>query len=85
MPVVQGPVLEALTTVPPEPSPAASPPPRTHQPAAPAVPAAPPTHRTASPAAPRAGGANVCAWGEQYGGWATGGDAARICRDTYGR
>ncbi|MDX3076201.1 hypothetical protein ACIP98_28630 [Streptomyces sp. NPDC088354] len=51
----------------------------------PAVPAAPHPHRTASPAAPRAGGANVCAWGEQYGGWATGGDAAHICRDTYGR
>lgn len=80
VPVVQEPALEALTTVGPEPSayPAT---PRTRHPAAPA--AAP--HRTASPAATRAGGANVCAWGERYGGWAPSGDAARICRDAYGR
>ncbi|MFJ4850506.1 hypothetical protein [Streptomyces sp. NPDC088733] len=91
VPVVQAPVLEALTTVPPERSPS-SPAPRTHRPAHPAAPerrrapAAPPPHRTSASAAPQAvDGADVCAWGERYGGWATGGDAARICRGTYGR
>ncbi|MEU6345628.1 hypothetical protein ABZ883_32270 [Streptomyces sp. NPDC046977] len=93
VPVVQAPLLEALTTVPPERFPS-SPAPRTHRPAVPAAPQrhrapaapAPPPRRTSVPAAPRAGdGADVCAWGERYGGWAAGGDAARICRDTYGR
>jgi hypothetical protein len=54
---------------------------------------APPRHGLTEYAAPTAGptavpvpgGTNVCALGETYGGWAAGSQAARICRQAYGR
>ncbi|MFJ5614059.1 hypothetical protein ACIQCJ_32365 [Streptomyces sp. NPDC093221] len=45
----------------------------------------PPRSLPRGPAAALPGAADVCALGETYGGWAKDGDAARICRQSYGR
>lgn len=47
--------------------------------------AAPPESVPRGPATSLPGGAGVCALGETYGGWAKDSDAARICRQSYGR
>ncbi|MFE2430554.1 hypothetical protein ACFXJ5_27875 [Streptomyces sp. NPDC059373] len=94
-PVVQGPALEALATVRPEPAespkrkperraaprPAVNQPVRHHRQAHAPAPDRP-LPRVGVPKVP--GGGSVCDMGEKYGGWTGQSDASRICHQTYG-
>jgi hypothetical protein len=92
--MVQGPALEALATVRPEP--AESPKRKPERRAAPRAAVNQPVRRHRQAPAPAAerplprgvpkvpGGGNVCDMGEKYGGWTGRSNASRICRQAYG-
>ncbi|WP_329123193.1 hypothetical protein [Streptomyces sp. NBC_01353] len=98
--IVEGPAREALeAALPPPPSPRATPGQRkgkgkvgagasTGKQRPPSVPhqhARVPAVKVPDAPEPPRSRADVCALGEQYGGWHPGSDQARVCRGTYGK